>query len=191
MWGWFNECSWVIHTLIWKNEVEEHLISGECPGGSRHHQSHSAHWLGAEYVDVRGFTSHYSASTCIENWGYAAVMWPKHIPSLSLPCLNHDLSMVQGLRHNFEWILGLILWLWTNFAGGSDSKESTCSAGDLGSIPGSGRSPGEGNGYPLQYSCLEDPWQEWTEEPGGLQSIGWQRVRHNLVTNTLWFCIRE
>ena len=39
---------------------------------------------------------------------------------------------------------------------GSDSKESTCSAGDPGSIPGSGRSPGEGNGYPLQNSCLEN-----------------------------------
>ena len=37
------------------------------------------------------------------------------------------------------------------------SKESTCSAGDPGSIPGLGRSPGEGNGYPLQYSCLENP----------------------------------
>ena len=40
-----------------------------------------------------------------------------------------------------------------------DSKESACSAGDLGSIPGSGRSPGEGNGNPLQYSCLENPMQ--------------------------------
>ena len=40
--------------------------------------------------------------------------------------------------------------------GGSDSKESSCSAGDLGSIPGPGRSPGEGNGYPLQYSSLEN-----------------------------------
>ena len=38
--------------------------------------------------------------------------------------------------------------------GGSDSKESACSAGDLGLIPGSGRSPRERNGYPLQYSCL-------------------------------------
>ena len=38
----------------------------------------------------------------------------------------------------------------------SDSKESACSAGDLGSIPGSGRCPGEGNGNPLQYSCLEN-----------------------------------
>ena len=42
------------------------------------------------------------------------------------------------------------------FPGGSDSKESTCNIGDQGSIPGPGRSPGEGNGYPLQYSCLEN-----------------------------------
>ena len=41
------------------------------------------------------------------------------------------------------------------FPGGSDGKESAYNAGDLGLIPGSGRYPGEGNGYPLQYSCLE------------------------------------
>ena len=41
------------------------------------------------------------------------------------------------------------------FPGGSDGKESACNAGDLGSIPGLGRSPGEGNGHPLQCSCLE------------------------------------
>ena len=40
------------------------------------------------------------------------------------------------------------------FSGGSDGKESACNAGDSGSIPGSGISPEEGNGYPLQYSCL-------------------------------------
>ena len=40
--------------------------------------------------------------------------------------------------------------------GSSDGKESTCNAGDLGLIPGSGRSPGEGDGNPLQYSCLEN-----------------------------------
>ena len=40
--------------------------------------------------------------------------------------------------------------------GGSDHKESACNAGDLGSIPGSGISPGEGNSYPFQYSCLEN-----------------------------------
>ena len=40
--------------------------------------------------------------------------------------------------------------------GGSDAKESACNAGDMSLIPGSGRSPGEGNGNPLKYSCLED-----------------------------------
>ena len=44
-----------------------------------------------------------------------------------------------------------------DFLGGSDGKASACNAGDTGSIPGSGRSPGEGNGSPLQYSCLENP----------------------------------
>ena len=43
------------------------------------------------------------------------------------------------------------------FPGGSEVKASACTAGDLGSIPGSGRSPGEGNGNQLQYSCLENP----------------------------------
>ena len=46
---------------------------------------------------------------------------------------------------------------------------------DTGSIPRSGRSPGEGNGNPLQYSSLESPW---TEEPGRLQFIGLHRVGH-------------
>ena len=44
---------------------------------------------------------------------------------------------------------------------------------DVGLIPGSGRSPGGGNGYPLEYSCLGNPW---TEEPGGLESIGLQKL---------------
>ena len=47
---------------------------------------------------------------------------------------------------------------------------------DMGLIPGSGRSPGGGHGNPLQYSCWRIPW---TEEPGGLQSKGLQRVRHD------------
>ena len=51
---------------------------------------------------------------------------------------------------------GFLVLEW-DFAGGSDSKESVCSAGDPGSIPGSGRSPGEGKGYPLHYSCLGNP----------------------------------
>ena len=54
-----------------------------------------------------------------------------------------------------------------DFPGGSDSKESAHNAGDPGSVPGLGRSPGEGNGNPLQYSCLGNPmdggawWAIW------------------------------
>jgi len=44
-----------------------------------------------------------------------------------------------------------------SFHGGSDGKEFACNAGNLGSIPGSRRSPGEGHGSPLQYSCPENP----------------------------------
>ena len=50
----------------------------------------------------------------------------------------------------------------SGFPIGSVHKESACNAGDLGSIPGSGRSPGEGNGNPLQYSCLENPMDRGT-----------------------------
>ena len=62
-----------------------------------------------------------------------------------------------------------------DFPGGSDGKASAYNVGDPGSIPGLGRSPGEGNGNPLQYSCLENP----VEEPGRLQSMGSQRVMHD------------
>ena len=56
-----------------------------------------------------------------------------------------------------------------DFPGGSDGKASVYNAGDLGSVPGSGRFPGEGNGNPLQYSCLENPmdrgaWCPWVRK---------------------------
>ena len=69
----------------------------------------------------------------------------------------------------------------SGFPGGSDGKESTCHVGDKGSVPAWGRSPGEGNGYPLQYFCLEN---QWMERPGVLQSMGSQRIRHDWETNT-------
>ena len=57
------------------------------------------------------------------------------------------------------------------FPGGSDSKVSVCSAGDPSSIPGLGRSPGEGNGSPLQYSCLEN----------ALDGGAWQATVHGVA----------
>ena len=66
--------------------------------------------------------------------------------------LGFELGLISGtgLRMGLGMELGASLVAQT-------VKESTCNAGDLGSIPGSGRSPGEENGYPLQYSCLENP----------------------------------
>ena len=70
------------------------------------------------------------------------------------------------------------------FPGGSGGKESACNAGDLGLIPGSGRSSGKGNGsipsiIITEYSSILAWRDQWTEEPRGLQSMGSQRVGHN------------
>ena len=64
-----------------------------------------------------------------------------------------------------------------SFPGGSVDKESACNARDPGSIPGSERSPAEGNGYPLQYSCLGNPMDRgawWTAVHGVAKS--WTRL---------------
>ena len=60
------------------------------------------------------------------------------------------------------------------FPGGSDGKASACDAGDLGLIPGSGRPPGEGNGNPLQFSCLENPMDRgaWWVPVHGVARVG-------------------
>ena len=76
--------------------------------------------------------------------------------------------------------MGLPRWL--------SSRESSCNAGKAGdssSIPGLGRSPGGGNGNLLQYSCLENSMDRG-EEPGGLQSIGLQRVGYDWATEHTW-----
>ena len=65
-----------------------------------------------------------------------------------------------------------ILLIFHNLPDGSDSKESACDTGDPDWILGSGRSLGEGNGYPLQYSGLGIPWTEETAVYLGLQRVG-------------------
>ena len=64
-----------------------------------------------------------------------------------------------------------VIYIYIGFPGGSDGKESTCNAGDLGLFPGLGSSPTEGNGYPLQYSCLENP----------MDRAAWQAVVHGVT----------
>ena len=60
--------------------------------------------------------------------------------------------------------------------GGSGGKESACNAGDPGSMSRLGRSPGEGNGYPLQYSCLKNP----------MGRGAWQATVHGVTKNQTW-----
>ena len=86
------------------------------------------------------------------------------------------------------------LWSPLGFPGGSMGKNLTANAGNMGSIPESGRPPGEENGYPLQYSCLGNPVDRGAR---GLQYMRSQRVGHSLpteqqqnghlmLTNSLW-----
>ena len=72
-------------------------------------------------------------------------------------------------------------WIHCAFPGGSDGKESACNVGDLGLIPGSGRSPGKEMATHSSIPAWKIPW---TEEPGGLQSMGLQRVGHDWETST-------
>ena len=76
----------------------------------------------------------------------------------------------------------MTLFRGSDFPCGSDGKVSAYNAGDLGSIPGSGRSPGEGNGNPLQYSCLENPMDR------GDWWVIKSRTRLSDFTFTLHFC---
>ena len=69
--------------------------------------------------------------------------------------LFYSFFIAERFHHGFPWWPG--------------SKECICQAGDTGLTPGSGRTSGEGNGTPLQYSCWKVPW---TEQSGGLQSMG-------------------
>ena len=106
----------------------------------------------------------------------------------SNPGLLHCRQIPYYLSHQGSFPDGLPLWASpVGFPAGSDSKEAACNAGDLGSNPGSGRSPGEGNGYPSSILVWRIPR---TEEPGGLQSMRLQRVGLDWVINTsLHFCV--
>ena len=96
-------------------------------------------------------------------------------------------TWTTSLNRGRNWVtetfsnLPKVTWSYKGFPCGSDSKASAYIVGDLGLIPGSGRSPGEGNGNPLQYACLENPMDRG---PGRLQSMGSQRVGHNWMINT-------
>ena len=85
-----------------------------------------------------------------------SLIWNYTVYNLLCPSLNIIISCCYVYQCFLLLQSSILLY------GGSDSKEPACNAGDLGSIPGSGRFPGEGNGYPLQYSCLENSMNRGT-----------------------------
>ena len=100
--------------------------------------------------------------------------------SVSLACVcAQSLSSVQffcapwTVAHQAPLSMGFPRQEYQSFHSGSAVKESTCNAGDVGSILRSGRSPGEGNGNPLQYSCLENP----------MDRGAWQATGHRISKN--------
>ena len=104
-------------------------VQGTLKSLLQHHNSKASILQCSAFFMVQ--LSHPYIANSLARYLYLACLW-----EFSEACLCHQ--NIQG------------------FPGGSDSKESACNMGDLGFIPGSGRSPGEENGYPLQYSCLEN-----------------------------------
>ena len=94
----------------------------------------------------------------------------------NLPANAGDIGSIPGLGRKFPWRRDrLPIPVFLGFPGSSIGKESACNAGDLGLIPRLGRSPGGEQHTPV-FLPGESPW---TEEPGGLQSLGLQRDGHN------------
>ena len=93
---------------------------------------------------------------CAPGWYLYINLYERKIVPTHLQCSPAAQNPFILLVHSADlyWASHILC---TGFPGGSYGKESACNARDPGSIPGSGRSPGEGNGNPLQYSCLENP----------------------------------
>ena len=90
----------------------------------------------------------------------------------NLPAMQETPSSIPGSGRSAGEVIGIPVFL--GFPGGSDSKESTLSAGDLGSVPELGRSPGGGHDNPLQYSCLENPHGQRSLE--GYSPLGYKEL---------------
>ena len=120
----------------------------------------------------------------------AVILEPPKIKSATVsPSISHEVMGPDAMILVFWMYYTTIYYLVVinmGFLGGSNGKESTCNVGDLGSTPGLGRSPGEGHGNPLQYSCLENPHGQ--RSLAGYSPWGSQRVGHDWATkhSTQW-----
>ena len=141
-------CILLIYRTFWKRQ---NYRERACSGLRGHfNDSGAAQWnLGEHVGNVLCLSCGYTTTTCVK------IQTPQKV--------NFTLCKLQLKNCN------------KYFPGGSDGKESACNAGGLGSIPGLGRSPGGGNGNPVQYSCLGKSLQQRSL----VGSMGSQRVGHN------------
>ena len=145
--------------LIWKDPDAGKDGRWEEKGMTENEMAGWHHWLnGHELEQAPGDSKEQGGLVCYSPWG------------------------LKEFRHNLvteltDWLMRYL------FHGGSAGKESACNTGDLGSFPGSGRSPGR-EGYPLQYSCLENSMDTGAWQA---QSMGSQRVGLHWATSTFTF----
>ena len=136
---------------------------------------------------------HYSGGTELQNFPFMLKEDAHpHVPRLGMLSLKTS-GESKGIFSERPWSSSTRVKILTTTAcwlhGGSDAKESACNVGGLGSIPGLGRSPGEGNGYSLQYSCLENSMDKgaWQATVHGITK-SWTRLS-NFHFTTAYRCL--
>ena len=142
--------------ILWPPDAKSWLVRKDPDVGKHWKQEEKGttdgwhHWLdGHEFEQTLGDGEGQGSLTCCSSWG----------------CKESDNDLGNN-NHIYS----------QSFPGGSDGKESACNAGDLGLIPGLGRSPGEGNGNPLQYYCLENP----------MDRGAWWATLHEVTKSWTW-----
>ena len=139
----------------------------------------------SEWPELSGFSVPSPASgesdgpplqySCLENPRDGGAWWA------AIYGVTQSQTRLKWLSSSSTCICPVILL--PGFPGGSDGKEFACNAGDLGLIPGWGRSPGGGHGNPLQYSCLENPMERgawWATDHRVAKSRTWQKW-HSII----------
>ena len=151
------------------------LLALLCPGGLD--KVFASQPLLPWYQQLRSRDHLFKLLVQIENWNDARTLY-SHSEHIEIPEKSNN-NMIKEIKVGTSLV---IQWLRFHtpkalgFPGGSDGKASACNAGDRGLIPGSGRSPGEGNVNPLQYSCLENSMDRgawWATVHGVAKSPTW------------------
>ena len=135
--------------FIGRTDVETNILATSCEELTHWKRPWCWEGLGAGEGNDRGWDGWMASPTpWTWVWVNSGILWWTGRPGM--------LRFMGSQRVGRNWVTELNWWTVMDFPGGLDSEESACNSGKLGSIPRLGRYPGEANGYPLQYSCLEN-----------------------------------